>query len=63
MKRLIETIDRNRFLLAALAFLATLLFLNACAPLPIRRDKVEELAPLPVWTVRNLNPESLHIPR
>jgi hypothetical protein len=63
MKQIINAIDRSRYLLAALVFLVTLLILNSCAPLPIRRDPVQEAAPLPVWTVRNLNPESLQIPR
>jgi hypothetical protein len=54
VKKTIERIDSARWLLAALAFLLTMLLLNACAsPLPTRRDAVE-VAPLPVWVIRNL---------
>jgi hypothetical protein len=55
MKNIINALDRARWPLAALVFLLTMYLLNACAaPLPTRRDAVEECAPLPVWVIRNL---------
>jgi hypothetical protein len=56
MKNIINALDRARWLFAALVFLLTMYLLNACAaPLPTRRDVVEECAPLPVHVVRSLD--------
>jgi hypothetical protein len=55
MKNIINALDRSRWPLAALVFLLTMYLLNACAaPLPTRRDAVEECAPVPVLVVREL---------
>jgi len=55
MKNIINALDRARWLFAALVFLLTMYLLNACAaPLPTRRDAVEECAPVPVLVVREL---------
>jgi hypothetical protein len=55
MKNIINALDRARWPLAALVFLLTMYLLNACAaPLPARRDAVEECAPLPVHVLREL---------
>jgi len=55
MKNIINALDRARWGIAALVFAMTMLLLNCCAaPLPTRRDAVEECAPLPVLVVREL---------
>jgi hypothetical protein len=54
MKTIIGIIDRFRWAIAFLAFLAAMILLNGCAPLPIRRDTVQEFAPVPVHVIRNI---------